>query len=95
MLSAFVMSIISLTKLYDLLTAKLGKETAENLTSYIEDKIRGEVDNKSNSLATKEDIAKLDTKISESKSETIKWMFIFWIGQVLATFGFILIYLKK
>jgi hypothetical protein len=47
------------------------------------------------SLASKEDIARLDTKISESKSETIKRMFIFWIGQVIATFSFILLFLKK
>jgi hypothetical protein len=48
------MSIISITKLYELLSGKAGKETAENLTS-----------------------------------------FIFWIGQVIATFGFILLFLKK
>lgn len=37
------MSTISITKLYDLLTVKVGKETAENLTSYIEEKIKAEV----------------------------------------------------
>lgn len=93
------MIVISITKLYDILTSKLGKETAENLTSFIEDKIRIEVENKSQMLATKEDLFKvkseLELKISESKSDTIKWMFIFWIGQVVATFGFILLYLKK
>jgi len=82
------MSIISITKLYDLLSAKLGKETAGHLTTYLENKIRVAVEHKSNLLATKEDVA-------NAKADTIKWMFIFWIGQVLATFGFILIYLKK
>jgi len=46
-------------------------------------------------LASKEDISILNTKIEQSKAETIKWMFIFWIGQVVATFGFILLFLKK
>ena len=93
------MSSISITKLYDLLTAKVGRESAENLTSYIEEKIKDEVDNKLQSLATKEDltrsISSLDIKISETKSDLIRWMFIFWMGQIGATFGFILLFLKK
>ena len=93
------MSSISITKLYDLLTVKVGKETAENLTSYIEDKIKNEVQNNINVLATREDLAtlkgELKSDIASSKAETIKWMFIFWIGQVVATFGFILLFLKK
>ena len=31
--------------------------------------------------------AKLENKIAESKAEIIKWMFIFWVGQVIVTFG--------
>ena len=93
------MSTISITKLYDLLTIKVGREAAENLTSFIEEKIKDEVENKSQMLATKDDltkeISKLDIKINETKSEIIKWMFIFWIAQVAATFGFILLFLKK
>jgi len=36
------MSTISITKLYDLLSVKVGKETAESLTSYVEEKIKDE-----------------------------------------------------
>lgn len=61
----------------------------------MESKISSDLESKTQLFATKEDVAKLDAKISESKSEIIKWMFIFWIGQVLATFGFIVLYLKK
>lgn len=143
------MSAISITKLYDFLCFKLGKETAENLTTFIETKIDNGLESQTHlatkedlaklSLATKEDIAKLsattkediaklsattkediaklsaatkediaklsqttkeeigklDTKISETKSEVIKWMFIFWTGQLLATVSFILLFLKK
>ena len=93
------MSTISITKLYDLLTVKVGKETAENLTSYIEEKIKYEFQDSLNILATREDLAtlkgELKSDIASSKAETIKWMFIFWIGQVVATFGFILLFLKK
>ncbi len=82
------MSIITITKLYSLLSGKLGKESAENLTTYIEKKIKEEVEDKTKILATKADLA-------ENKTEIIKWMFVFWIGQVAATFGVILLYLNK
>jgi hypothetical protein len=39
--------------------------------------------------------SKIDTKIAESKSEIIKWMFIFWASQIAATIGFIMMYIKK
>ena len=50
-------------------------------------------------LATKQDIAtlgaKLSKKIDRVRSDMIKWMFIFWMGQVVVTFGLILLFLKK
>lgn len=93
------MGTISITKLYDLLSIKLGKETAENLTTFIESKIYNELESKTKHLATKEDLAhglgKLDAKISETKSELLKWMFIFWASQLVAIFSFILLFFKK
>jgi hypothetical protein len=41
-----------------------------------------------NRFATKEDL-------SNTKAEIVKWMFIFWVGQLVATFGFILLFLRK
>ena len=64
-------------------------------TSYIEEKIKDEVENKAQTLATKEDVALTRQEIANTKAELIKWMFIFWIGQVIATFGFILLFLKR
>ena len=91
----FIMGSVSITKLYDLLTTKVGKEVAENLTSFVEEKIKEGLDHKSQILATKDDVARLDIKLAETKSELIKWMFIFWIGQIGTTFGFIFLFLKK
>ena len=74
-------------------------QAPENLTTFIEHKIKDELENTSKMLATKDDLHKevrnLELKISQSKVEVIKWMFIFWVGQVVATFGFILLFLKK
>lgn len=46
-------------------------------------------------LELKGNISNLEVKIADSKAEMIKWMFIFWIGQVAVTVGLIMIYLKK
>lgn len=48
---------------------------------------------------TREEIANLRYDIrkemGEHKADTIKWMFIFWIGQISATLAFILFFVKK
>jgi hypothetical protein len=104
------MPTITITKLYELVSVKLGKETAENLTTFIGEKISSEVDIKTSILATKEDLARevgnskaeltkeignTNTKIESCKAEVIKWMFIFWVGQLAAMFGLIQLFLKK
>jgi hypothetical protein len=88
--------VTSLTKLYDLLSSHLGKETAENLTTFIEEKIKDEVKNTSQTVATKEDLLKLksdlESKISDTKVDLIKWIFAFWMTLALMVIG---LYLKK
>ena len=79
------MSAISITKLYELLSIKVGKETAENLTNFIEQKIKEEVENKSQMLATKADLA-------TTKVDLIKWIFAFWITLASMIIG---LYLKN
>jgi hypothetical protein len=74
------MSTISLTSLYDMLASKLGKETARDLTTFIENKINSEMENKSKILATKEDLAKV-------KFDILKWLFAFWITIILMLIG--------
>jgi hypothetical protein len=82
------MSAISLARLYELLVPKLGKEATENLITFNESNIKSELENICKHLASKEDVA-------NTKSEIIRWMFLFWVGQLIATFGFILLFLKK
>ena len=57
---------VSISQLYRLLSDKVGKETAENLTQYIKRKVKDEVKNETRHLATKEDLANV-------KMEMIKW----------------------
>ena len=82
-------------RLYKLLSDKLGSDTTEAMFKYIDNKTERSVEATIKTLATKEDIANVRKEASENKSETIKWMFIFWIGQVAATLAIIILYLKK
>ncbi len=40
-------------------------------------------------------ISKVSEKIAVSKSDIIKWMFIFWLGQVTVILGILFVFFKK
>jgi hypothetical protein len=86
-------------RLYKLLSDKLGSDTTEAIFKYIDNKTERSVEATIKTLATKEDISKQNgevrKEIADVKTETIKWMFIFWIGQVGATLGIVFLFLKK
>jgi hypothetical protein len=46
-------------------------------------------------LATKADMANVRREMGEIKADTIKWMFVFWIGQVGATLAMVLLFFLK
>ncbi len=46
-------------------------------------------------ILTKDDKEDLISKIDSSQNEIIRWMFLFWIGQLAATIGIILLFVKK
>jgi hypothetical protein len=65
---------------------------------FMEHRLYIEVEIKSQRMATKEDIAKLDFKmveldykLSENKYEILKWMFIYCVTQTYVTLGCILL----
>lgn len=66
--------VVSEIKLYELLKAKIGEREAEAFIEILENKVDTRLNEKTTVFATKEDIAKLDTKISEAKVDIIKWM---------------------
>jgi hypothetical protein len=89
-------------QLFRILKERLGEKEAEALVDFVDAKLKENNAVNLTILATKEDIAETKQEISatrtliaETKAELIKWMFIFWIGQIAATFGFILLFLKK
>jgi hypothetical protein len=75
--------------MYNILKVKLGENEAKALTEYVETKVEKSLEKEPDILATKEDIYKIEVKLADTKSEIIKWMFIFWIGQIAVTLGII------
>jgi hypothetical protein len=68
---------------------RLNLRQAQVIVENLKEQIKNEVESRKDILATKEDVAKLDVKVTDIKGEIIKWMFIFWIGQQAATFALI------
>jgi hypothetical protein len=68
---------VSEIQLCQILKEKIGEKEAQSLIEFVETKIEKGFDAKKDSLATKEDLANV-------RSDVIKWMFIFWVGQLAA-----------
>lgn len=75
-------------ELYEILKSKLGEKEAKNLVEYIEDKVDKKLDEKQDILATKVDLANM-------KADIIKWMFLFWIGQLASLIAILQIFFRK
>jgi len=45
--------------------------------------------------SVRQEISDVRRDLGETKADMIKWMFIFWIGQVGATLAIVLLFLKK
>ncbi|WP_395052779.1 hypothetical protein [Flavobacterium sp.] len=87
------MSAISSIDMYNILKVKLGESEAKALTEYVENRVEKTFEKEIDKIASKEDLLKLEVKLADTKAEIIKWMFIFWIGQVAVTLA--LVFFKK
>lgn len=79
---------------------KLGNEGADAFTAIIKE-IDLEARKEAIAIAEErfekrlaEEMGKVKTEIPANKSETIKWMFIFWIGQIAVFSGILFAMLK-
>jgi len=80
--------------LYNILRSKIGESEAKTLVEFVEQKVQTQLKEDMNSFATKEDVHLLELKIEKVRSDLIKWMFIFWIGQVSVTIALIMLLFK-
>lgn len=88
-------------QLFNLLKGKFGETEAEQFVSLIKREVENTFENKKDSLATKDDIARLEIKIArletiiaKTESRLILWAFVFWATQLGAVFAFIKIFIK-
>jgi len=79
-------------QLFQILKQKMGEQEAEALVSFVDGKIKDSSEVNLKGLATKEDIARLETKIAETKVDTVKWVFGFFVVMMLSIVG---LYFRK
>lgn len=82
-------------ELYEILKSKIGEKEAKVLVEYIEAKVEKKLDEKKDILATKQDIAMVKIDIEKSRADIIKWMFLFWIGQLASLIAILQLFFKK
>jgi hypothetical protein len=89
-------------ELYEILKTKVGEKEAKTLVEYIEAKVEKKFEEKKDILATKQDIANLEIKIAnleikleKTRADIIKWMFIFWAGQIGVLIAILQIFFRK
>lgn len=85
---------ISDIRLYNLLKARYGEKEAEDFVSLIKEQVNEAFDTKKEILATKEDLHRLELKLSQTESKLILWAFVFWATQLGAIFAFLKFFIK-
>lgn len=78
---------ISEIQLYQILKGKLGEQEAESLVAFVKEEVKTELEVNTFKFATKEDILRLDNKITETKAELLRSVYIAGLIQFLAIVG--------
>ncbi len=85
-------------EIYEALKEQIGDKPARILLEYIETKTEKEFEKKKDVPATKQDIAELradlEVKIERVRADLIRWMFIFWAGQIGALIAILALFFK-
>jgi 1,2-phenylacetyl-CoA epoxidase PaaB subunit len=74
-------------EVYEIFKNRFSDKEAAKVIELLEEKAEQKIAQKKDVFMTKDDKVDLITRIETSKTDTIKWMFIFWIGQLAATAG--------
>lgn len=86
-------------EVYEIFKNRFTEKEAAKVIEYFETKAEEKISQKKDVFMTKDDKVEMISRIESSKTDTIKWMFIFWIGQLAAVagilFALINVYLKK
>ena len=81
-------------KTYEILKRNFQKEEdAAAVMEFFENAAEEKIASTKDVFLTKDDKIELIKEIKESKADMIKWMFIFWIGQIAV--GVVMYFLRK
>ncbi len=78
---------LSEIQLYEVLKAKFGEREATAFITLIENKVDRKFSESKAQLAHKDDIAKLELLVAQTKIEVMRWMFGLFITLVLTVVG--------
>ncbi len=81
-------------EVYEILKNRFSDKEAAKVIEYFKLKAEEKISQKKDVFMTKDDKVELVPRIESSKSDIIKWMFIFWIGQTGATAGIVFAFLN-
>ena len=73
---------ITSIQLFELLKPKLGETEARTLVEFVETKTEDAISDKKDVFLVKDDKLEMIEKMEKIRSDMIKWMFIFWVGQI-------------
>lgn len=91
-----IMNSITITKLYDQLSSKVGKETAESLITFIEQKIREELKDNARALAGSQEYAAFRAGKKARFLEKMLWVvLVCFIIEIAVILGLPLFHLRK
>lgn len=86
------------------LVNKAGEKNKEDVLVFVEEKFERRLTETKTDLEVKIaevktdleiKIAGVNVKIAETKADLIRWMFIFWIGQICVILGFLFAFFRK
>jgi len=83
------MMLVNEIKLFELLKAKIGEKEAEAFVEIIETRVDKKFEDAKETIATKQDLAKLQSHLEGKINDLLKWMIVMWITQLGAIIAII------
>lgn len=82
-------------EVYEIFKNRFTEKEAAKVIEYFEAKAEEKIKQKKDVFMTKDDKVELISRIESTRADVIKWMFIFWVGQLGILFALFNVYLKK
>lgn len=86
------MAIVNTLEMYEALRREFADAPSKAITGVIERSLENYEEKQKNFLVTK---GEFKETIANLRAELIKWMFIFWVGQVSVMLGVFVAFVKK